>query len=131
MAVTTWVRRGANRAETDTPTRSRGHDDTRIAILFILPALIGYLVFMVWPTLRGIYLSFTQFNLLTPPEFNGLDNYVRMVQDPVFWNAMRVTLYYVVLNIGFQTVFAPWRRRPSRRWASSPTSRPGTTTSGR
>jgi multiple sugar transport system permease protein len=29
---------------------------------------------MVWPTLRGIYLSFTEFNLLTPPRFNGLDN---------------------------------------------------------
>ena len=75
-------------------------------MLFILPALIGFLVFMVWPTLRGIYLSFTKFNLLTPPEFNGLDNYVRMVQDPVFWNAMKVTLYYVILNIGLQTVLA-------------------------
>ncbi len=61
---------------------------------------------MVWPTLRGIYLSFTKFNLLTPAEFNGLDNYVRMVQDPVFWNAMKVTIYYVILNIGLQTVFA-------------------------
>jgi multiple sugar transport system permease protein len=84
----------------------KARDDTRLALLFILPALIGFVVFMVWPTLRGIYLSFTEFNLLTPPRFNGLDNYIRMVQDPVFWNAMRVTLYYVLLNIGFQTVFA-------------------------
>ncbi len=74
--------------------------------MFILPALIGFLIFMVWPTLRGIYLSFTSFNLLTPPEFNGLDNYVRMAQDPVFWNSLKVTVYYVVLNIGFQTVLA-------------------------
>jgi multiple sugar transport system permease protein len=81
-------------------------DDTRLAILFILPALVGFLVFLLWPALRGIYLSFTKFNLLTPPEFNGLDNYVRMAQDPVFWNALRVTVYYVVLNIGFQTVLA-------------------------
>src|SRR3954468_9627452 len=88
------------------PTKTRKRDDTRLAILFILPALIGFLVFMVWPTLRGIYLSFTKFNLLTPPEFNGLDNYIQMVQDPVFWNAMRVTIYYVILNIGLQTVFA-------------------------
>jgi multiple sugar transport system permease protein len=85
---------------------SRKRDDTRLAILFILPALIGFLVFMVWPTLRGIYLSFTKFNLLTPPEFNGLDNYIRMVQDPVFWNAMKVTLYYVVINIALQTALA-------------------------
>lgn len=86
------------------PTRAR--DDTRLALLFILPALIGFLVFMVWPTVRGIYLSFTKFNLLTPPKFNGLDNYIRMVQDPVFWNALKVTIYYVILNIGLQTIFA-------------------------
>jgi multiple sugar transport system permease protein len=88
------------------PAPSRRRDDTRLAVLFILPALIGFLVFLLWPTLRGIYLSFTRFNLLTPPEFNGLDNYVRMVQDPVFWNAMRVTVWYVILNIAFQTVLA-------------------------
>jgi len=88
------------------PPRAERRDDTRLAMLFIAPALIGFLVFMVWPTLRGIYLSFTKFNLLTPAEFNGLDNYVRMVQDPVFWNALRVTVLYVVINIGLQTVLA-------------------------
>src|SRR3954453_7672440 len=88
------------------PTKTRKRDDTRLAILFILPALIGFLVFMVWPTLRGIYLRFTKFNLLTPPKFNGLDNYIRMVQDPVFWNALKVTIYYVIVNIGVQTIFA-------------------------
>ena len=93
-------------AATTTTTRGRRPDDTRIALLFILPALLGFLVFMVWPTLRGIYLSFTKFNLLTPPKFNGLDNYVRMVQDPVFWNALKVTMYYVVINIALQTVLA-------------------------
>jgi multiple sugar transport system permease protein len=88
------------------PPRRRAPDDTRLALLFILPALVGFLVFLVWPTLRGIYLSFTKFNLLTPPEFIGLDNYVRMVQDPIFWNAIGVTLSYVVINIALQTVLA-------------------------
>jgi multiple sugar transport system permease protein len=86
--------------------RPRKRDDTRLAFLFILPALIGFLVFMVWPLLRGIYLSFTKFNLLTPPKFNGVDNYVRMALDPVFWNALKVTIYYVVLNIAIQTILA-------------------------
>src|SRR3954447_16290822 len=98
---------------TTTPTRHapktagagpKRRDDTRLAILFIAPARIGLLVFMVWPTLRGIYLSFTKFNLLTPPEWTRLDNYVRMVQDPVFWNEIKVTVYYVVVNIAVQTV---------------------------
>ncbi len=81
-------------------------DDTRLAFLFILPALIGYLIFLVWPTIWGIYLSFTRFNLLTPPEFIGFDNYTRMVQDPIFWNAVVVTIQYVVINIGLQTALA-------------------------
>jgi multiple sugar transport system permease protein len=86
--------------------RPKRRDDTRLALVFIAPALLGFLVFMVWPTLRGIYLSFTKFNLLTPPKFNGLDNYIRMIQDPVFWNALKVTIYYVIVNIGVQTIFA-------------------------
>jgi multiple sugar transport system permease protein len=89
-----------------TGTAKRARDDTRLALLFILPALIGFLVFLLWPTLRGIYLSFTRFNLLTPARWNGLDNYVRMVQDPVFWNALGVTVYYVIVNIAVQTALA-------------------------
>ena len=104
MGVSTPVRHATIPGTTAKPRRRR--DDTRLAILFILPALIGFLVFMVWPLLRGIYLSFTRFNLLTPAKFNGLDNYLRMVQDPVFWNALKVTIYYVVLNIGIQTIVA-------------------------
>jgi multiple sugar transport system permease protein len=104
MAITTSTQPVRTRHTAEASGKRR--DDTRLAILFILPALIGFLVFMVWPALRGIYLSFTSFNLLTPPRFNGLDNYIRMVQDPVFWNALKVTVYYVVVNIGVQTVFA-------------------------
>lgn len=39
-------------------------------------------------------------------EWVGLDNYVRMVNDPIFWNSLWVTVEYVVLNIGVQTVAA-------------------------
>jgi len=81
-------------------------DDTRLALLFILPASIGLVVFYFWPLLRGIWLSFTSWDLLSPAEFVGLDNYRAMAADPVFWNAVRVTLLYVVINIGLQTVVA-------------------------
>ncbi|MDN5725679.1 MAG: sugar ABC transporter permease [Propionibacteriales bacterium] len=90
----------------DRPPPARRRDDTRLALLFIAPATVGFLIFLGWPTVRGIWLSFTEFNLLTPAEFNGFDNYLRMVGDPIFWNAMGVTLLYVVINIGLQTVVA-------------------------
>ncbi|MDO0909519.1 sugar ABC transporter permease [Streptomyces sp. DT2A-34] len=90
-------------------TRARSREDQgdgRLAAVFIAPALLGFLVFLLWPTLRGVYLSFTRFNLLTPPEWVGLDNYVRMVNDPIFWNSLTVTVEYVFINIGVQTVAA-------------------------
>ncbi|MBQ1095120.1 sugar ABC transporter permease [Streptomyces sp. b94] len=80
--------------------------DGRLAAVFVAPALLGYTVFLLWPTLRGIYLSFTRFNLLTPAQWVGLDNYVRMLHDPIFWDSLRITLVYVVVNIGVQTVSA-------------------------
>ncbi|NED99244.1 carbohydrate ABC transporter permease [Phytoactinopolyspora halotolerans] len=93
-------------ASSQPATRPRRRDDTRLALLFILPATIGLVVFYFWPLVRGIGLSFTSWDLLTSAEFVGLDNYRRMIDDPVFWNAVRVTLLYVVINIGVQTVVA-------------------------
>ncbi|WP_369229936.1 carbohydrate ABC transporter permease [Streptomyces sp. R21] len=82
------------------------HGDGPLAALFVAPAMLGFLVFLLWPTLRGVYLSFTRFNLLTPAKWVGLDNYVRMVHDPIFWDSLKVTVEYVLINIGVQTVSA-------------------------
>ena len=76
------------------------------ALLFIAPASIGYAVFLLWPTLRGIYLSFTDTTAFNAGELVGLENYERMLTDGVFLDSFRVTLYYVLLNIGLQTVLA-------------------------
>jgi multiple sugar transport system permease protein len=68
--------------------------------------MVGFLVFYLYPTLRGIYLSFTDFNLFGNGGFIGIDNYTAIADDALFWNSMKVTLWYVVLNIGFQTAIA-------------------------
>ena len=109
LSTSTSARLTANdpRPSAGVPGRPlRRFSDTRTAMLFIAPALVGFLIFYIYPTLRGIYLSFTKYNLLTPPQWTGLDNYVRMVHDPIFWNALGVTMLYVVINIVLQTVFA-------------------------
>lgn len=77
-----------------------------IALVFLAPALFGFVTFHLWPALQGLYLSFTDWNVLSPAQFVGLDNYVRMAGDPLFWNALAVTAEYVVINIGLQTVLA-------------------------
>lgn len=81
-------------------------NDLGIALVFIAPAAVGFALFYLWPTLRGFYLSLTEYSLLAPPEFIGLENYREIVKDDLFWNAMKVTVQYVVLNIGFQTIIA-------------------------
>ena len=88
------------------PTRRRKKDDTKLALLFIAPASVGLLVFLVWPLLTGLYYSFTEYTTLTPPQWVGLANYQALLTDPVFWNSLKVTIWYVLLNIGIQTVVA-------------------------
>ena len=78
--------------------------ETLTAFALVLPAFIGFLVFYAWPTLRAIEISFTDWNLLRAPKFIGFDNYVRMFEDGKFWNGMKLSAYYVLLNIPMQIV---------------------------
>jgi multiple sugar transport system permease protein len=72
--------------------------------LLVLPAFIGFMLFYAWPTLRALGVSFTDWNLLRPARFVGLDNYAAMIQDDKFWNGMRLAGVYALLNIPLQTV---------------------------
>ena len=74
------------------------------AYLFILPSLIGFLLFFAIPSVRAVQISFTEWNLLRAPEAIGLENYRELFADPKFWNAMKVTGLYVLYNIPLQTV---------------------------
>ncbi|HHY57129.1 MAG TPA: sugar ABC transporter permease [Chloroflexi bacterium] len=76
------------------------------AFFFILPSLIGFTVFYAVPAIRGLWISFTNWDLLRPAKFIGIENYVKLAQDKEFWNALLVTIYYVLLNIPLQTVLA-------------------------
>jgi len=93
-------------ATTRVTTKRRQRNDLRVALLFILPAAAGFVIFYLWPTLRGFYLSFTEYSILGTPKFIGVDNYTEIVSDDLFWNALKVTLIYVVINIGLQTIVA-------------------------
>ncbi|MGN7187675.1 carbohydrate ABC transporter permease [Microbacterium enclense] len=87
-------------------SKRRRRGDAKIALFFIAPAAVGFLAFYLVPSLRGIWFSFTDQNLIGAGTFIGVDNYTRMFADPLFWNSLWVTLEYVVINIGVQTVLA-------------------------
>ena len=76
------------------------------ALLFILPSLIGFIAFYAVPALRGVYISFTDWDLLRPAKWVGLENYINLIGDKEFRNALVVTVYYVILNIPLQTILA-------------------------
>jgi multiple sugar transport system permease protein len=87
--------------------RKRDMGDLKTAIWFILPSLIGFGVFFVWPTFRGIYLSFTNYDGSNrAPKWIGFANYQQMLSDPVLAKSLLVTLEYVLINIVVQTILA-------------------------
>jgi len=67
--------------------------------LFILPWVLGFIIFTVGPIIASLALSFTQYDMILPPKFLGLDNYVEMLNDPLFYQSMYNTVYIVVLAV--------------------------------
>ncbi|MCX6046779.1 MAG: sugar ABC transporter permease [Chloroflexi bacterium] len=66
--------------------------------LFILPWLLGLLIFILVPIIASFYFSLTSFEVVKPPIFVGLENYVRLIHDQLFWQALKVTCIYVVTS---------------------------------
>ena len=62
--------------------------------LFISPWWIGFLIFTVGPLIASFALSFTEWNLIKPPRFVGLQNYIDLLKDELFWQALKVTTIY-------------------------------------
>ncbi|AWB47095.1 ABC transporter permease [Paenibacillus sp. CAA11] len=74
---------------------------------FISPFIIGFLAFTLIPMFVSLYLSFTSYNLFTPPRWVGLDNFEKMfTADPKYWNSVKVTFLYVVIGVPFRLMFA-------------------------
>lgn len=67
--------------------------------LFLLPNLLIFSTFVIFPALFGIYISFTEWNVLTSPEFVALQNYIRLFNDSNFWASFRRTLIYVFSTV--------------------------------
>lgn len=97
--------------------------ETRTAFLFLLPSLLGFLAFMLIPIIASLGLSFTNWQLLTPPQFVGFSNYIRLLTtDPSFFTILGNTLFftveYLVLNIVISLTLAVWisSLKRGQRW---------------
>lgn len=73
--------------------------EERYFYLFISPWLIGFIVFTAGPVLASLFFSFNYYDVVTPPRWHGLGNYVKLFTDELFWQALKVTAIYSVGSV--------------------------------
>ena len=64
--------------------------------LFLAPALLAIAIFVLYPILAVVYYSFTDYTIVNPPVWAGLDNYNWLIHDSTFWKALSHSLIYPV-----------------------------------
>jgi multiple sugar transport system permease protein len=74
--------------------------------LFMSPWIAGFLLLTAGPMIASLYYAFTSYNLFTPPQWVGLDNFTTMFQDPRWQKSVQVTLKYVVVATPLKLLLA-------------------------
>jgi len=74
------------------------------AVIFILPAFLGTLIFIIFPILISFGLSFAEWNLINKPQLAGFDNYIKLFSDPVFYQVLWNTFYYALITTFFSII---------------------------
>ena len=82
--------------------------EARTGLLFVAPFIVGFLIFSALPMLASLVLSLTDFDPRRPQEvqFIGLDNYARMLRDPILLESLWVTVRFALLVVPLTLVFA-------------------------
>jgi multiple sugar transport system permease protein len=105
------VTTAAGRPATDArplPRKSRRRWRRRgVVLAFMSPWVIGFAVFYLFPMLATLYYSFTSYDSFTSPHWIGFTNYRFMfTKDPQFWEALRNTIWMILVLVPLQVVFA-------------------------
>jgi ABC-type sugar transport system permease subunit len=74
--------------------------------LLVSPYLVFVSVFVLFPVLFCLFLTFHKWNIIAPMQFAGTDNYSRLFQDRLFWKAIGNTLKFLLLHIPLQLVLS-------------------------
>ncbi|TVY08831.1 carbohydrate ABC transporter permease [Paenibacillus cremeus] len=76
--------------------------ETMVAYYFLLPCIIGFLLFTTIPLVSSLVLSFYDWNILSPPKFIGLSNFIRLfTDDDIFITSLKNTVLYVIAVVPF------------------------------
>jgi len=103
------VEADARYGELTVARRRRISARTREAIecyIFMLPVILGLLLFYLGPMIASFYFSLTDYDMLSSPEWLGLQNYRDLAEDDLFWKSMRVTVMYSTISVPLVLVAA-------------------------
>jgi multiple sugar transport system permease protein len=105
MAVISARRETAGPGRRKKPFAVRLRENLTI-LSFLAPALLGITIFFLYPLISAVYFSFTKFDLLSVPQWVGLDNYKRMADDPNLLQSVRNTLWMVAIFVPVRIISA-------------------------
>lgn len=75
-------------------------------VLFTLPFIIGFILFMIVPMGISLYYSFCDYDILSPPVFTGLKNFKEMLGDEILIKSIKVTFYFAFVSVPLKLLFA-------------------------
>ncbi|MGC3961817.1 MAG: sugar ABC transporter permease [Rhodocyclaceae bacterium] len=83
------------------------YENKKLGFLFVLPFLLGVLLFKLFPFVTSLALSFTEYDIINPPVYIGVENYQELFQnDPLFRQSLGVTLMFVLIGVPLRVGFA-------------------------
>ncbi|MBW7453026.1 sugar ABC transporter permease [Paenibacillus sepulcri] len=73
-------------------------------MLFVSPWVIGFIALTMVPFVLSLYYSFTTYDVVAAPDWTGIQNYVQLMKDPIFWTSIYNTLFYTVFSVPLSIV---------------------------
>jgi multiple sugar transport system permease protein len=78
----------------------------KVAALFLLPYLLVFIVFRFGPSVAGLFVAFTKWNIVGKPTFAGLNNFTKMFHDPNFYIALKNTMVFLLMTLPPLVIFS-------------------------
>jgi multiple sugar transport system permease protein len=101
------VSRTTAHAPPKTKRRARfGDAQARAGVIFLTPAIIHLLIFTLIPVVIAFGLSFTSYRAIDPPKWVGLDNYINIFEETLFWTALQNTIFYAAVSVPARMMIA-------------------------
>lgn len=85
-------------------TRIKNKKRNWMPYLMVSPYILHFLVFVAFPVIFSLVLTFHEWNIISPMKFKGFGNYTKMVNDRMFWKAILNTLQFLIIHIPLQLI---------------------------